>query len=119
MKTPDGTADLTFRITPNGMCELEESFEYSNLKELLDNGSLIPDGWVPVREEKPVINVTETVEVHEDEPLLETVDEPIIEDNHDEITPEGVKFICDICGAECATERGLSRHKSSKHPENL
>ena len=53
--------------------------------------------------------VKDAIEEEPEKPVEEVVEEK---------TPvEDSKFICDICGAEFASSRGLARHKSSSHSE--
>lgn len=61
--------------------------------------------------ETPVDEEVETTEESGDQPAQEDTTETSQESNVEE------KFICDICGEEFGSARGLSAHKSRAHQE--
>lgn len=125
----DFEGDREFNITIEGNGETELVGAYvKNIHEF--NGDIMIVGSPFVASPEPVV-VEESPKIPETPTQPETpqVDATQSEDADDSTDTEGEsdtpdndevvgdKFICDECGAECASARGLSLHKSRAHQE--
>jgi len=108
------------RLIAGGIYQLEPSWVYPTLNEYINNGDLVvldsdPDNAVELAttEDSPV--VTEELS----EPMEETSDTadsvPSDEDTEEPVVLTATSFICDICGEEFGSARGLQSHKSRAH----
>lgn len=84
-------------------CKIETSTEEVNTEENPEVDSVDSGENMDISEET---NPTEENN--------EVVDSPIPEEKS-EVNEEVTKFICDVCGGEFASSRGLTRHKSMAH----
>lgn len=109
------------RLIAGGIYQLEPSWVYPTLNEYINNGELIvldsdPDSSVELAptEDSPVEiakelsePVEETSDTADSVPSAEATEEPVV------LT--ATTFICDICGEEFGSARGLQSHKSRAH----
>lgn len=110
------------RLIAGGIYQLEPSWVYPTLNEYIKNGELLvldsdSDSTVEVAntEDSPA-EATEDLE----EPTEETSDTADSVPGDDEEAEEPVDltsttFVCDICGEEFGSARGLQSHKSRAH----
>ena len=116
----DCSYDLT--IQAKGFTEIDRAMEIVQLSSLLRERKVeIVSGLVTPREiiKEVSIDVSDPVQPQEDE-KADTVDEPQEDEKADTVEtsqPETSTYICDICGAEFASARGLSSHKKKTHEE--
>ena len=83
-----------------GIFEVEGCESFHNIPEAVEN---IPN------------DVEETILPGDDEPTTSSGEEEVITPNDVEESSES--FICDVCGAEFASVRGLTTHKNRSHSE--
>ena len=109
------------RLIAGGIYQLEPSWVYPTLNEYINNGELIvldsdPDSTVELAptEDSPVDTAEEL-----SEPVKETSDTadsvPSDEEAEEPVVLTATTFVCDICGEEFGSARGLQSHKSRAH----
>lgn len=99
----------TIYVTPYGSTEVDRvllvnPMQYAGILEI-DGKPIVHKETIqiPINSLPKVENkLEESIEVEEDTPVVETT---VAEDS----------FICDICGAEFASARGLAAHKNKSH----
>lgn len=120
----NGPEDITYRVSPRGVHQVDPRVVYNNIDDLVRRGEAILYSddeeveTVEVNVEEPD-TPTETPELVPTEIMEEsdtteatgsdTVETPAVSAN------ESGLYICPHCGAEYATEKGLTRHITSKH----
>ena len=100
--TPLETYDVF--IEGYGSTDIDDKLVIRNLNELKD----IMTSRVYVVAEEPVEEEPEEVEV-------QVVEDGVGESEEESVEVIEDKFICDICGAEFGSERGLNTHKHRVH----
>lgn len=113
------TESYKISLISGGIYELEQTWTYHDLSDLVSQGKLIiygEDDVADSTEPEPTLDpVTETVADSTDEEIVEE-DEPT-EEHEEDTETKSDSFICEICGAEYASLRGLQSHLSRSHKQ--
>ena len=96
-------------LQPHGVNEIEGLFKLSGC-----NKNVVCIGQAPVVE-APAHDLVEVEETKSEAPAEEVPAVDVEETPSEEVQED--KFICDECGAEFASERGLATHKKRAHSE--
>lgn len=120
-------------ICAKSSTELECNISTPDLPRLVEAGILEILGGSPITDSPKVPetseeisetedSVEETLEISEDGDVIETEESSEVveeisetEDGVNEEPKQSEKFICDICGGEFGSARGLSNHKKKAH----
>ena len=108
------------RLIAGGIYQLEPSWVYPTLNEYINNGELVvldsdPDSTVELTttEDSPVVVTEELSEPVEE--TSDTADSVPNEATEEPVVLTATSFICDICGEEFGSARGLQSHRSRAH----
>lgn len=93
-------------IEPQATIEIERNLMI--VPSSLSANVIIVDENVKESVKTPTVVEVKSVETPKVEEVNPAVEEPAVTD----------KFICDTCGAEFASAKGLSSHKNKAHPAN-
>lgn len=121
--------NLTSKLQPLKVKELAGGREFTLYVE--GHGEVeIERGYIPISISNKVFEILNTTSapIFDKEPEYQEIieenkevesDEIIIDEEEEKPVPKEVddKFICDICGAEFASARGLNSHKNRAHSE--
>lgn len=112
-----GGREFTIYVEGNSTTDIEGMFILANQKiqgifevEGCDSFHTIPEAVENIPND-----VEETILPGDDEPTTSSGEEEVITPNDVEESSES--FICDVCGAEFASVRGLTTHKNRSHSE--
>lgn len=89
--------------------------------QLAHKFEIISDDNISSQEIEPEDSLSEVLPLEDSEESSDVEDNVVEEDNDKEEIKDSIpeslssKFLCDICGAEFASDRGLSSHKSRAH----
>lgn len=112
-----GGREFTIYVEGNSTTDIEGMFILANQKI---QGIFEVEGCesfhtIPEAVENIPNDVEETILPGDDEPTTSSGEEEVITPNDVEESSES--FICDVCGAEFASVRGLTTHKNRSHSE--
>lgn len=103
-----------FYLSPNGFTEVDWHFRLLNLEKLVSLGVLECSDF----ERKPeVISIEDILPDMNEEDTQNSQEDDSDSEDQEESEVSTDKIICEICGAEFASTRGLTSHKSRAHAE--